>query len=354
MAAENIGALVPTKIPGYADAADIQAALRVYHYGSYTYDTANTSTAALVNPSIAYTLNNLQSQITAASTSGIQASIFAAKGDLISASANDTPEILSSGSNGQFLVVNTATATGLQWTNTLASPVVSGLTLSDSSIIFEGSVADEFETTLTVTNPTADRTITLPNVSGTVITTGDTATVTNTMLAGSIANNKLANSTISGVALGSNLNALTIGTGLSGTSYNGSSGVTIAIDSTVATLTGSQTLTDKTLTAPVINLSLNAQTGTTYIPVLTDNGKLVTLNNSSAISFTVPLNSSVAYATGAQINLLQLGAGQVTVAGDVGVTVYGTPGLKFRAQYSAATLIKIDTNTWLLTGDLSE
>lgn len=94
-------------------------------------------------------------------------------------------------------------------------------------------------------------TITFPAVTGTVITTGDTSTVTNTMLAGSIANAKLANSTISGVALGSNLNALTIGTGLTGTSYNGSGAVTIAIDSTVVTLSGSQTLTNKRITARV-------------------------------------------------------------------------------------------------------
>ena len=60
---------------------------------------------------------------------------------------------------------------------TLASPTVSGLYLSDSSIVFEGSSADDFETTLTVTNPTADRTITLPNISGTVVTTGDTGTL---------------------------------------------------------------------------------------------------------------------------------------------------------------------------------
>jgi hypothetical protein len=65
--------------------------------------------------------------------------------------------------------------------------------------------------------------------------TTDTGTVTNTMLAGSIANAKLANSTISGVSLGSNLNALTIGTGLSGTSYNGSSAVTIALANTAVT-----------------------------------------------------------------------------------------------------------------------
>jgi hypothetical protein len=63
------------------------------------------------------------------------------------------------------------------------------------SLVFEGSTDNAFETILTVTDPTADRTITLPNVTGTVITTGDTGTVTNTMLAGSIADTKL--STIS-------------------------------------------------------------------------------------------------------------------------------------------------------------
>jgi hypothetical protein len=77
---------------------------------------------------------------------------------------------------------------------TLTSPVVSGLTLSDASIVFEGAVADSYETTLTVGEPTADRTITLPDVTGTVVTTGDTGSVTNAMLAGSIANDKLAGS----------------------------------------------------------------------------------------------------------------------------------------------------------------
>ena len=53
----------------------------------------------------------------------------------------------------------------------------------DTTIIFEGATDDGYETTLTVTDPTADRTITLPNVTGTVVTTGDTATVTATMMA---------------------------------------------------------------------------------------------------------------------------------------------------------------------------
>jgi len=63
MAAENIGNLIPTKIPGYADAADIQAALRLYHYGSYEFDVNQTNANNLVNPSIAYTINDLQEQV---------------------------------------------------------------------------------------------------------------------------------------------------------------------------------------------------------------------------------------------------------------------------------------------------
>ena len=74
-------------------------------------------------------------------------------------------------------------------TPTITSPTVTGLTLNDSSIVFEGATADAFETTLTVVDPTADNTITLPNVTGTVVTTGDTGTVTSTMIAnGTIVN----------------------------------------------------------------------------------------------------------------------------------------------------------------------
>lgn len=346
MATEPIGILVPTAIPGYQDAADIQAALRAYHYGSYTYDINETDPNELINPSIAWTINNLQDQIDIIDENAIKESVFTAKGDILSASASSTPLILPVGTNNQFLVVNNATATGLQWSNTLLDPVVSGLTLSDSSIIFEGSSSDSFETTLTVVNPTQDRTISIPDISGTLVTTGDTNTVTNTMLA---------NSTISGVSLGSNLLDLTIGTGLTGTSYNGSTSITIAIDSsTVATLSETQTLTNKTLTGPKINLLTNAQTGTSYIVDISDNGKLITCDNNDPVVITVPLNSSQPFALGAQINIVQLGIGQVSISGDIGVNVYSTPGLKFRDRYSVATLIKIDTDAWLLTGDLSQ
>ena len=63
MAAEDIGHLIPTKIPALVDDADIQQALRLYHYGSYDFDTAETDPTHLVNPSIAYTINDIQDQI---------------------------------------------------------------------------------------------------------------------------------------------------------------------------------------------------------------------------------------------------------------------------------------------------
>ena len=131
-------------------------------------------------------------------------------------------------------------------------------------ITFEGATPDDFELTLLVTEPTSDVTVTLPNATDTLVGKATTDTLTNKSISGStntlsnIGNGSLTNSTISGKALGTNLDALTIGTGLSGTSYNGSTGVTVAIDSTVATTSGTQTLTNKTLTSPVVTgLTLN-------------------------------------------------------------------------------------------------
>jgi hypothetical protein len=98
---------------------------------------------------------------------------------------------------------------------------------------------------------------------------------------------------------------------------------------------------------------LLAQTGTTYTLTMSDINKTVTLNNAVAITVTVPPNSTTAYPTGTEIDIAQLGAGQVTVAPGAGVTINGTPGLKLRAQYSRAKLIKTATDTWLLSGDIA-
>ena len=101
-----------------------------------------------------------------------------------------------------------------------------------------------------------------------------------------------------------------------------------------------------------LNLVTSAQTAS-YTLVLADASKLVEVSNASANNLTVPLNSSVAFPVGTQINILQTGAGQITVVATGGVTINATPGLKLRAQWSSATLIKRATDTWVLVGDLS-
>lgn len=101
-------------------------------------------------------------------------------------------------------------------------------------------------------------------------------------------------------------------------------------------------------------IAINAQTGTTYTTVLTDDGKLVTCDNASAIALTIPPNSSVAYGIGTQINIMQLGAGQVTITAGAGVTLRSAGSkLKTNAQYAVATCCKIATDTWVVVGNLS-
>ena len=100
-------------------------------------------------------------------------------------------------------------------------------------------------------------------------------------------------------------------------------------------------------------IGINAQTGTTYTPVLSDEGKLVTLTNAAAITVTLPQNSALAFPIGGRIDFVQIGAGKPTFAAGAGATVVGTPSLGLRAQYSAASAIKISTNGWLIVGDLT-
>jgi hypothetical protein len=114
----------------------------------------------------------------------IQLASINAKGDLLVGSANDTIGTLSVGANGQVLQADSSTATGLKWadTNVISNPIISGLTISDASIVFEGATANDFETTLTVTDPTADRTVTIPDATTTLVGTNTTDTLTNKTL----------------------------------------------------------------------------------------------------------------------------------------------------------------------------
>ena len=123
-----------------------------------------------------------------------------------------------------------------------AGTVTNGVYTTDTGTVTSTMIADG---TIVNADINSNAAIAATKISGTAVTQADTGTVTNTMLAGSISNAKLTNSSITvngtSFSLGdsktikaSTTNALTIGTGLSGTSFDGGSGVTIAIDSTVA------------------------------------------------------------------------------------------------------------------------
>jgi hypothetical protein len=151
--------------------------------------------------------------------------------------------------------------------------------------------------------------------------------------------------------------SITAGTGLSGGTITTTG--TIAIDTaTTVDVSTAQTLTNKTLTDPKINLAFDAETAS-YTAVLANNGQVVTMDNASANNFSIPTNASVAFPIGTQINVLQIGAGQTTIqAVTSGTTsILSTGGTaaapKLRARYSAATCLKAGTDLWYVFGDVS-
>ena len=93
---------------------------------------------------------------------------------------------------------------------------------------------------------------------------------------------------------------------------------------------------------------------TSYILQLSDNNSVVEMNNANANTITIPLNSSVAFPIGSNIDIVQTGAGQTTITPEVGVTIRSSNSeTKLTGQYSGATIYKRGTNEWVLFGDLS-
>jgi len=100
-------------------------------------------------------------------------------------------------------------------------------------------------------------------------------------------------------------------------------------------------------------IQTNRQTAS-YTLALTDLNQLVEINNASANTLTVPLNSSIAFAIGSKIDIVQYGAGQTTITPISGVTINSYLGaLKIAGRYGACTLVKIGTNEWYCFGNLS-
>jgi hypothetical protein len=210
--------------------------------------TNKTLTSPKINEDVAVTATATELNYVDGVTSAIQTqldgkvdeSLFDAKGDLLVASADNTPTKLTVGTNGYILTANTSAANGIEWAAapagyspptlgstqiasgatvttisglTLSSPIVSGLAVSDASIVFEGATANDFETTLTVTDPTEDRTITFPNATGTVALAENVAALSGATFTGAVSGTSLTLSgdlTVNGTTTTINSTTLTV------------------------------------------------------------------------------------------------------------------------------------------------
>jgi hypothetical protein len=116
---------------------------------------------------------------------------------------------------------------------------------------------------------------------------------------------------------------------------------------------GAATGTSLTTSGNVVyQIGVSADKTTDYTLAAVDNGTVVTMNSATNQTISIPLDATVPWATGTQITILRYGAGELTIAGVVGVTLQAAgAAFRLRAQYSGATLIKRTTNTWTLIGD---
>ena len=340
-------------------------------------------------------------------------SLVDAKGDLLVASGADAVTRLAAGTNGYILTANSSATNGVEW----AAPQAVGV--FGSSIEFEGATADSYETTLQVEDPTADRTITLPNATGQVVLRDTTDTLinksvsltTNTItgtiaefntaltdanfatLSGTetLANKTITSPTVSGLYLSDGSFVV------EGTANNHETtvqftdptedrtitfpdaGGTVAFTSDIPSLTGyvtesgTQTLTNKTLTSPLVS-GLSITDGSIVVEGATANDHETTLqftdptadrtitfkDETGTVAFTADVDTRLATAGGTMTGAIAMGTNKITGLGtptdatDAATKAYvdsAAQGIDWKASVRAATTSNVTLASDLENGD---
>lgn len=274
------------------------------------------------------------------------------------------PNTYGSGALMPVLVVNSrgvitsasTTAVTPAWSNVTGTPttiagygITDGVTLTGAQILTNKTIDASLNTLSNIPNAAlSNSSIAFTYAGGVTGSASVSLGGTNALSLSNVPNASLANSAItingSSVSLGGSVTvtatasaALTIGTGLSGTSYNGSTAVTIAIDSTVATLSGLQTLTNKTLTSPVINeiLDANGNEILSLSPVASATDYLTVRNG---IGVGVPLHIQAdGSSSNIGLHIQPKGTGLVTISDGTDFN----KGIRFRSSGSAAGAVTL-------------
>ena len=344
----------------------------------------------------------------AAANVHILKSVFDNKGDLLVGSANDTSTRIGVGADGLFLKTNSSAAVGVEWAsipsiNTLDD--VGDVTITSASsgefLKWNGSAwVNDSIPTINTLDDVGDVTITSASsgqflkwngsawINDAVPVINDIDDITGVTLTSVAANQVFFYNGSAWI----NTSDPTIGGNLSVTGNLTVSGTTTTVNSETLTIDDNIiVLNNNASGAPTENAGVEIERGSSnnvqlrwnettdcweftndgtnyqriitdtitneqtasYTLALADTGKMVEMNVASANTLTVPPNSSVAFPVGATLTVLQTAAGQCTLTAGAGVTINGTPGLKLRAEWSSATLVKRATDTWVAIGDLA-
>ena len=380
-------------------------------FTGYATSVSPTLTGAPLAPTAATNTDNTQIATTEfvinqIENDAVSRALANAKGDIFTATADNTPAVLSVGTNGYFLRANSGATNGIDWgvptsaiddiTDVTITSVTSGQFLKYNGSAWVNDAID------LGTDTTGNYMVNVASGTGISVahtqSEGSTATVSldatidnlsDVTITSAVANQLLSyngsawvntsnptvagnvtisgNLTVSGTTTTVNSETLTINDNLIVLNNNeaGTPSENAGVEVERGTSTNVQLrwnesgdywefTNDGTYYQRIFTDTVtNAQTSA-YTLALADNGKMVEMNVASGNALTVPTNANVAFPVGTTLTILQTGAGQTTLTPQSGaVTINATPGLKLRAQWASATIIKRATDTWVALGDLA-